>query len=717
MAVTVCSCSPVMTEHLPAPLSRAPSGTTDGLYAGFARVDITPPPGVSLAGNGPEAQIADGYRNRLYARTVVLHGQNGIFSGLVVVDLPLMSEYLHREIAVRLSEKNLPIAADNLLISATHTHSGPGNFFGASQYNDLGGKLEGFDPVMFEFLASRISFSIEEALKKMEPAKAGWGEMKIGGVTKNRSIEAFEQNPEAEHILAGITSVKEKRWAAIDSTFLMLRIDTCNEARDICKPKGAYSVFAIHGTGYPAASSLLDADVFAKVQRGLERHIEQLNPSLGHSFYSKAFHLFANGAEGDASPAHLEGTRCEDHLAFRHNGAGYTPFSIGVREEWSTEDKKKEECLRIAKKSVDNVGERLSEHAIQLFDKIGDRDILNEKLAIRYATRTLVLPGLQGDGAVLCDTPSSGLSNLAGSTEDARTRLEGWRLVGVFPLGFEEGGRAVDKMNKGCDGAKRKVLGPLQGAIVTPYSFPHFAQITALELGDAVLFFLPFEVTTMAGMRLKNEVLASIRKPPLFTSVVSITNGYLQYLTTKEEYALQHYEGGSNLYGPETERVIRYQVGVLVQSLQEDHPVQQVDSMFVKLGKQKIHFPASQTGPPYNELKRGFVDIDCTRHEIAVEWLDAYPGRFIPAEGQVLQLEMERNNTWEKVAWDDESDIVVRALKKQGDKGFLWRMEWKPKEVEKGIYRMVLLERQNNSGVLTRIEGSLENNGVIKCSF
>src|SRR6184192_2738492 len=58
---------------LPSPTSARPvPAALPGLRAGFGRADITPPPGVGLAGNGPEGRRAAGYRVRLYARALLL---------------------------------------------------------------------------------------------------------------------------------------------------------------------------------------------------------------------------------------------------------------------------------------------------------------------------------------------------------------------------------------------------------------------------------------------------------------------------------------------------------------------------------------------------------------------------------------------------------------------------------------------------------------------
>ena len=692
-----------------------------GLLAGFGRSDITPPPGVSLAGNGPEAQIARGYRHRLYARTMVLRGANNSFIAIVATDLPLMSDWLHRQVAEELIARGTPIGAENLYITATHTHSGPGNYFGAAQYNHFAGVLSGYDRVMFAFLLEGMVSSVMEALHDMKPAMAGWNATVVRGLTRNRSLEAFEENPEASAWLNGKESTDAKERAAVDSTMLMLRVDQCDESRLTCHPKGALSVFAIHGTGYPAASALIDGDVFGPPQRMLERHIESENPHFEPSFYSNAFHLMVNGAEGDVSPDHLSGTRCEDHLELRPGSSLLHPFIAGVPEVWSIEPELKEDCLRLAYDSVSRIGRGIGEAAISLFEK--SEALLRSDLDIHYAFTTVDISTQSEAYDDVCSEPRSGLSNLAGSTEDARTRLEGWRLLGLVPLGFEEGGRAIDEDQRGCDGAKRKLLGPLQDFIVTPYSFPNFAQLAVVQIGNGMLATFPAEITTIVGHRIKNTLLRYVPATS-YVGVMGITNGYLQYITTAEEYAKQHYEGGSNLYGPGTARLFRQTIDTLAASVHQGNPIIHVDSIKVDLGNERVFFPHPERGPAYSRLRRTFLDIQCTDATITVEWLDAYPGRYIPAEGQMLQLERQTEMGWERVAWDDQEDIEIYADKQKGRKGYRWKGIWKRPGYSESeligadqqeLYRFVLMGRTNISGILAPVVGTVQNNGAITC--
>src|SRR6266511_1854529 len=103
LSLLVAGCITFHELPLPSPTSPRPVPSS-GLRAGFGRADITPPPGVGLAGNGPEGRRAVGYRVRLYARALLLEDRAGERVALVVADLPQVTPNLHRRTAQRIRD-------------------------------------------------------------------------------------------------------------------------------------------------------------------------------------------------------------------------------------------------------------------------------------------------------------------------------------------------------------------------------------------------------------------------------------------------------------------------------------------------------------------------------------------------------------------------------------------------------------------------------------
>src|SRR5262245_60038085 len=153
MLTTGCA---VVAGNLKPPVAR-PVGA--GLRVGSAKVDITPMPGFSMAGHGVAGKTSRGYWTRLYARVIYLEGDDSDSVVLVVCSLVGIPGGLADRVAeiVRTTEGGQHIGRDQIVISATHTHHGPGNFFTAELYNAFAAKYAGFDQRLLEFFAQRIA--------------------------------------------------------------------------------------------------------------------------------------------------------------------------------------------------------------------------------------------------------------------------------------------------------------------------------------------------------------------------------------------------------------------------------------------------------------------------------------------------------------------------------------------------------------------------------
>src|SRR5437868_3166026 len=92
------------------------------LRAGAAQVAITPPVGAPMAGYY-HSRAAEGVLDDLYAKALVLDDGSSKVA-LVTLDLISTTFSLTRE-ARALIEKSAGIPAANVMISATHAHTGP----------------------------------------------------------------------------------------------------------------------------------------------------------------------------------------------------------------------------------------------------------------------------------------------------------------------------------------------------------------------------------------------------------------------------------------------------------------------------------------------------------------------------------------------------------------------------------------------------------------
>ena len=134
----------------------APMVTTD-LVAGIAVIDITPPIGYRMSGYFRE-RLSTGTLNPLHAKAIVLH-QGQERAALVFCDIIGLSPDVSSRARAQASKKTgIPI--ENILIAATHTHTGP-LYFGAlrKHFHDLTVARYGSD------LCEKVDYSSELVAK------------------------------------------------------------------------------------------------------------------------------------------------------------------------------------------------------------------------------------------------------------------------------------------------------------------------------------------------------------------------------------------------------------------------------------------------------------------------------------------------------------------------------------------------------------------------
>jgi hypothetical protein len=87
---------------------------------------------------------------------------------------------------------------------------------------------------------------------------------------------------------------------------------------------------------------------------------------------------------------------------------------------------------------------------------------------------------------------------------------------------------------------------------------PSELPLQLMRIGALVIAGVPGEMTTMAGRRLREALKKQydqarpVSRPVESVVISGYANAYSQYITTPEEYAMQHYEGASTLFGPHT---------------------------------------------------------------------------------------------------------------------------------------------------------------------
>ena len=151
---------------------RSPAKDGSSIKVGVAESEITPPNpvGFPMAGYDRGNHTSTGVHDPLYARSIVVEGEDGNKVALISVAVVNIAEPILDKIREGV-EKQTGIPFKNVAISSTHTHSGPVIGKAESDYA--------------QFLVNRCVQSAVKAWTSREPGRIGVGATEIFGLAFN----------------------------------------------------------------------------------------------------------------------------------------------------------------------------------------------------------------------------------------------------------------------------------------------------------------------------------------------------------------------------------------------------------------------------------------------------------------------------------------------------------------------------------------------------
>ncbi len=281
-ALAATSCGPVQTACLPpepdtsaASTVRRDRSSPRPIFAGAARVDATPHLPVPLAGYGdlsrrsllpdinPFNQVtffrpSTGVRDPIHARAMIL-ADGATTVAVLALDLLAVDAALVDDIRARAAARGLELSAGNLLVCASHTHSGPGGMTDLVLWSLLA--VDAASPSVREPFIDRAVDALLEARDRLRPARVGWAAGSLPGVACSRRTRQD-----------------------VDPPLGVIRIDETDG-----RPLAVLWNFPIHGTALRPDNLRLSADVMGAACTRIEQDCGGVA-------------LFVNGAEGDISP-------------------------------------------------------------------------------------------------------------------------------------------------------------------------------------------------------------------------------------------------------------------------------------------------------------------------------------------------------------------------------------------------------------------------------
>jgi neutral ceramidase len=154
-----------------------------GILVGLGETTITPPAGTPMAGYARKS-VSTGTHDDLHARSLFVEGVNG--NAVVLMSLAIVN--LNDELSGRIRKivvENTGVPEDNIIISCTHTHSGPEYQKADQRYLDL--------------LVERSAQSAVEAWRNRFRGRIGVGSAEVFELGRNdRTLEYGGLHPDPE---------------------------------------------------------------------------------------------------------------------------------------------------------------------------------------------------------------------------------------------------------------------------------------------------------------------------------------------------------------------------------------------------------------------------------------------------------------------------------------------------------------------------------------
>src|SRR4051794_6983114 len=224
----------------PAPAAAADAGYRVGVGIG----DITGEAAeVGMLGYADPGQTTEGLASRQWARAFVIADAAGHHVAFVSTEVDYMVTPVQQEVLRRLRARYGSTYTDqNVAITATHTHSGPGGYGEDILYNLT---TFGFRQKTYDALVDGIVRAVDNADADLAPGAVKIAEGTLAGANVNRSLSAFQKDPAAE---------QAEFPGAVDQRMTVLRFEQGG------KPVGLLDFFAPHGTSMRPDNHLISAD-------------------------------------------------------------------------------------------------------------------------------------------------------------------------------------------------------------------------------------------------------------------------------------------------------------------------------------------------------------------------------------------------------------------------------------------------------------------------
>ncbi|WP_409484618.1 neutral/alkaline non-lysosomal ceramidase N-terminal domain-containing protein [Arsenicicoccus dermatophilus] len=624
--------------------ARPAAGPADegGFLVGRAIADITGPAAENgMMGYSRTDQVASGIWQRLRARTFVVQDRAGHRIAYVVAEMGMDFRSVDEEVQRRLRAAGLAdrYGRDNVVISGTHTHAGPGGYSGNVAYNLA---TNGFQAQLMDAIASGIVESLVAADKDLRPGGITISRSTLDDGNVNRSKVAFDRDPAGDRAPFPDGRAPES---------VTLRFS--QGGREV----GLLNWFAVHATSLPGTNTLLSPDNKGYAAYHVEHDLHGVRyRDKDPQAYVAAF---AAGAQGDQSP----------NLDLQP-GSGPTKDPI---------------------RNTLIMGRRQAAAALAPAPAVPVTGSIDHRKRYVDLGATTVAPRWTGDGRshTTCRGAVSA-SMAAGSTEDGPA-LAGFTegLVSPIQAVADALRTPVPEALKTCQHPKASIVAT--GALgITPDVLP----LQTIRLGQLVIATVPGEISAVAGLRLRRSIAETVGADLQDVILQPYAGDYNDYTVTPEEYDSQQYEGGSTLNGRWQLPAYQQELSEIAAAMQAGRPTpdkaRPMAPPFAKADWQPRVL--ADEPPPGRAFGDVVTDAPATARPgqtISAVFVTGHPKNALRRGDTFLEVQRLVDGTWQTVADDGDVSTTYRWRRVQGARStatVTWQV---PADTPAGSYRLV----------------------------
>ena len=507
---------------------------------------IRPVVELSFNGYGNTNQVGAGLRQRIYARTFIIASPSNPDDTFIYVVLDALTgdtgvRHGVLEGLAALGKDYARYSEQNLAITGTHSHSGPGGWM-----NYLLPQIpsRGFDQQSHQALVDGALLSIQRAHGSLTPGRLTFDSIDLENANVNRSPFSYDANPEEE---------KARYSDNVDKTMTLLRFDRESDN----KTMAILTFFPVHGTSMYNNNTLVTGD-----NKGVAAWLFERSTQDDNRFAEDFVAGFSQSNVGDTSPNVL-GAWCEDGSGER---CRYEDSTCGGKMEhcrargpfFRENDNGAKSCFEIGRLQFAAAKEAYDRMDVDTTRIVGSshvgafhvyQDLSNYTFQSPFNSSTLATcPAALGFSFAAGTTDGPGQFDFTQNTSGPADTNPLWYVARAFI-------HQPSEEQKACQAVKNVLLDV--GSITKPYPWdPNIVDIQLLRVGQLLIIVSTSEATTMSGRRWKEMVANSAKDilslPNPLVVLGAPSNSYAHYVSTEEEYGVQRYEGASTLYGPNT---------------------------------------------------------------------------------------------------------------------------------------------------------------------